>query len=76
MCPEIVHRIRQLLDLQIRTTMSALHAPYLSALWRDYEAREVEIRTLFDELEQDGSTLESENKGLNPSCVSEFHFSG
>ena len=63
--PAIVHRIRQLIDLQIRTTMSALHAPSASELWRDYAAREKELRRLFEELEKPVRTRDSENKGLN-----------
>ncbi len=61
--PAIVHRIRQLLDLQTQTTISALHAPSASELWRDYAARERELRRLFEELEN--NIRDSENKGLN-----------
>ena len=49
--PAIVHRIRTLLDLQIRTTMSALSAPAGSSMWQDYAKREVEIRELLEQLE-------------------------
>ena len=55
--PAIVHRIRTLLDLQIRTTMSALSAPAGSPMWQDYEKREVEIRELLEQLESGSSEL-------------------
>ena len=65
----IVHRIRQLIDLQIRTSMSALHAPSPSTIWRDYAAREVEISELFDRLEQTTTNLGFKNEtfGNTPS---------
>jgi hypothetical protein len=47
----IVQRIRQLLDQQMRTTMSALAAPSGSPIWRAYHEREIEIHSLFDDLE-------------------------
>jgi hypothetical protein len=51
----ILNRIQKLLDVQIRTTMSALAASSGSLLWRDYQQREIEIRELLEELEVAGS---------------------
>ena len=53
----IVHRIRELIEMQMRTTTSALQAPLLSSTWRDYAARERKLRELFDKLEDPGRIL-------------------
>jgi hypothetical protein len=55
----IVQRIRQLLDQQIRTTMSALRARSRSGSpdWRSYHQRETEIQSLLDELENGDAAL-------------------
>jgi len=50
----ILNRIQELLELQTRTTMSALAASSGSVLWRDYQQREMEIRELLEELEVAG----------------------
>ena len=63
----IVHRIRQLIDLKIRTSMSALHAPSPSTIWRDYAAREIEISELFDKLEQTNLDFKNGTFGNTPS---------
>jgi hypothetical protein len=47
----IIDRVQKLLDLQIRTTMSALGASSASTMWRDYQQREIEIRELLEKLE-------------------------
>ena len=62
----IVQRIRQLLDQQIRTTMSALAAPSGHTDWRSYHEREIEIHSLFDELETAGLSLSRETSSRHP----------